>query len=66
MKLPAASMTLFGLPQNAGAGEAIVAAAASLARAGDPLLASRNTQRECRLDPSKPTESNLTFGYGDN
>ena len=66
MKLPAASMTLFGLPQNTNGTEAMVAATANQARAGDPLLAIANTQGEYRLNPMKPAESSLTFGYGDN
>ena len=64
MKLSAASMTLYGLPQHASATEVVVAAA-NQARAGDPLQAIANTQRECRLNPSKPAESSMNFGYGD-
>ena len=64
MKLPAASMTPFGLPQNASATE-IIMAAANQARAGDPLQGSRNTPSEYLPNPMKSAESSLTFGYGE-
>lgn len=64
MTLSAASLKPVGLPHNANGTQAF--AAANQARAGDPLMASRNRQRESQLNPAKQTEPTQTFGYGDN